>query len=111
MKTKEWKLRAECLGDVVNFINAAISKCSDDNPFIGDGGWCGYKIYNSGNGCPDCELVYNTSEPDGFHSVMATIIGGHVMAQTMAPTEYFDGNRLYNTNEQIARMRGMAAFI
>lgn len=81
MKNKRYKFRAECLQDVVDFINLTIGEIQN------------LEIYNDPD-YPDTRLTFDTSRDKNYLlSVIKKIEDGHVMAETLELLSEYTGER------------------
>lgn len=80
-----YKLRAECSKDVLNFLNKTHNEISS------------LKMIRDGGGFPDVEFEFETKlSLNKIFSILHGIEDTHVMRQTIKPIEEYTGERNYD---------------
>lgn len=83
MKHTRYKFRAECLQDVVDFINLTIGKIQN------------LEIYHDPD-YPDTRLTFDTSlDKESLLLIIDKIEDGHVMSDTLELLSEYTGKRKY----------------
>lgn len=84
---KEYKLRSECLMDIVAFVNVLLN--------LEGGSKIRIKAIDSISSIPDMEMTFSTIlSKSEIISLLSDIDDSHVMIETLQPIELYTGLRI-----------------